>query len=338
MPPLYLTEQGAVLRKEGNRFTVTKDEMTLLTVPSFKVDAVMVFGHVQITTQAIAFLLENGIDTSFFTIAGRLKGKLAAIESKNVLLRVRQFERAKEERFCFTMAQQIVQAKLANARAVLMRHARNHQEIDLKTEIDELGALVRRVMTEADISIVRGLEGHGSALYFRAFAQMLRAELGFDGRNRRPPTDPVNGMLSLGYVLLTHELAGLVAAHSFDPYVGFYHDLRYGRVSLALDLVEEFRHPVVDSFVLWLANKRVMQPDDFTRQEDGGVMLKPEPFKRFLRSYEERMQRSVHMRTPNSDTGEDKKITWRDIFRSQVQQLVHAVQSGEPYQPFFAEG
>lgn len=339
MPPLYLVEQGAVLRKEGQRLLVTKEGETLLTVPAFKVDALMVFGGVQLTTQAMAFLLEKGIDTSFFTIHGRLKGKLAPMESKNIILRVKQFERARQSTFRLQVARRIVQAKLMNARGLLLRYARNHPEADLGAAIDRLAALARQVEGTMGLGKVRGLEGHGAAVYFHAFTQMLRSELGFDGRSRRPPTDPVNGMLSLGYTLVTHELTGLVSAHGFDPYLGFYHDLRYGRASLALDLVEEFRQPVVDNFVLRLANKRVMRAEDFTRRpEDGAVTLKPKAFKRFLAAYEQRMQRSVHIRTHVPDYDRDRKITWRDLFRYQVQKLAQAVKEDQEYQPLLIEG
>jgi CRISPR-associated protein Cas1 len=334
MPPLYLVEQGAVLRKEGERFVVTKDNQILLTVPAFKVDAVLIFGHVQLTTQAISALLNNGIDVSFLSLRGRLKGKLVPLEGKNVLLRVKQFERAHSEGFKAQIAQRIVSAKLRNARALLLRHARNHPEAALEGEIEELARLLRRLEGESGIERVRGLEGQGSAVYFRGFAKMLRAEFAFAGRRRRPPTDPVNGMLSLGYALLTHELMRLLAAHGFDPFLGFYHELRYGRTSLALDLAEEFRQPVVDAFVLRLVNKRVLRSDDFTRRpRDGAVVLKPEALKRYLAAYEGRMQRPVHVRG-------ESKVTWRDLFRRQVRRMVQVVREGDgtDYDPLTVEG
>jgi len=338
MPPLYLVEQGSVLRKEGQRFLVTKDGQTLLTVPAFKVDSVLIFGNVQLTTQAIAFLLGNGIDTSFLSLNGRLKGKLLPLESKNVLLRVKQFERARSESFKLKLARRIVGAKLKNARALLVRHARNHPEVDLRGEIDELNAFARRAEREGGIEQVRGLEGQGSAVYFRAFAKMLRSELKFERRSRRPPKDPINGLLSLGYALLTHELMGLVSAHGFDPFVGFYHELRYGRAGLALDLVEEFRHPLVDSLVLSLVNKRVISVEDFSRDEEGAVRLKPEALKRYLLHYEGRMQRQVHVRSPTASEELPSRPTWRDLFRLQVRRMAQAVREGSAYVPWLVEG
>jgi len=337
MPPLYLTEQGSVLRKEGQRFLVTKDGQTLLTVPAFKVDAVLIFGNVQLTTQAIASLLGNGIDTSFLSLRGRLKGKLLPLESKNALLRAKQFERAHNPSFKLQVARRIVSAKLKNARAILIRHARNHPESDLRGEIDELARLARLAETERQIERARGLEGQGSAVYFRGFAKMLRSELRFEGRSRRPPKDPINGLLSLGYSLLTHELMGLVSAHGFDPFVGFYHELRYGRAGLALDLVEEFRHPLIDALVLSLVNRRVMSPEDFSRDEDGAVRLKPEALKRYLARYERRMQRPIHVRSPSASEELPSEPTWRDLFRLQVRRMAQAVREGSDYLPWLVE-
>ena len=336
MPPLYLTEQGAVLRKEGQRFVITKDGQVLLTLPAFKVDAVLIFGNVQLTTQAIASLLGNGIDTSFFSIMGRLKGKLIPVEGKNVLFRIKQFERAHSEGFKVQVARQIVGAKLRNSRALLMRHARDHPEVPLQGEIEELGRLLRHLedvrVADGKLERLRGLEGQGAAVYFRGFAKMIRADFAFAGRRRRPPTDPMNGMLSLGYALLTHELMGLLSAHGFDPFLGFYHEPRYGRPSLALDLAEEFRQPVIDAFVLRLANRRVLQPDDFARRsEDGAVVLKPQALKRYLAHYERQMQRLVHVRG-------EMGVSWRTLFRRQVRRMVQAVRDGIAYTPLTIEG
>jgi CRISPR-associated protein Cas1 len=333
MPPLYVVEQGAVVQKEGERIVVRKEGQTLLSVPAFKVEMVVVFGAVQLTTQAMGFLLSNGIEASFLTLDGRLKGRLVPVESRNILLRVRQFERARDEGFRLLVASAVVAAKLTNARVALLRYARNHPEADFAEPVDKLRELIDRVREAKTLDLVRGLEGRGAAVYFQAFARMVRAEFAFEGRNRRPPTDPVNGMLSLGYTLLTHELMSLVAAHGFDPYLGFYHDVRYGRPGLALDLVEEFRQPVADTLVLWLSNKRVMGPDDFTRrEEDGAAILKPPALKRFLAAYEQRLQRSVPAR------GGEGSCTWRELFREQVQAMVRSVNLGIPYRPFTIEG
>ncbi len=333
MPPLYVVEQGAVLQKEGERLVVRKEGQVLLSLPVFKVDAVLVFGAVQITTQAMSFLLANGIEVSFLSLQGRLKGRLVPAEGRNVLLRVRQFERARDDRFRLSVAQAIVAGKLTNARTLLLRYARNHPEVDLGEAVERLRECIVRVWEAGSLDELRGVEGRGAAIYFEAFGRMVRGELGFEGRTRRPPTDPVNGMLSLGYTLLTQELMGLAAAHGFDPYVGFYHDLRYGRPALALDLVEEFRAPVVDTMVLWIVNKRVLGPEDFTeRLEDGAVVLRPDALRRYLAVYEQRLGRVAPVR------GGETQLTWREVLRRQVGRMVQTVRLDIPYEPALVEG
>ena len=323
MAPLYVVEQGAVVQKEGDRIVVRKDGQLLLSIPVFKLDSVVVFGGVQITTQAMALLLANGIEVAFMSIDGRLKGRLLPVESRNVPLRLQQYERYHDPTFRLRLAQAFVRGKLHNARAIVLRHMRNHPEAPLEQSARALEEAMTQVGEVHDLDSLRGLEGRASAAYFTAFARMVRGDLTFSGRSRRPPGDPVNALLSLGYSLLTHELFGAVAARGLDPYLGFYHDVRYGRPALALDIVEEFRAPIVDRLVLALVNRRVFGPEDFEEGEEGGVRLTNEAFRRFLTAYEERLRGP----TPGGREG-----GWRVIFRDQVGRLVRAVRWGEAYE------
>jgi len=337
MPPLYLVEQGAVVQRDGERIVVRKDEV-LLSVPVFKVENVLIFGHVQLTTQAIGLLLGHGVEVSFFTMTGRLKGRLISAVSKNVLLRVHQFSRAQEESFCLNVAKRMIRAKIHNARILLIRFARNHRETPLERAIDQLGEILQEIQHVSTLNALRGKEGVAAAIYFRALGHMIRGDFAFKRRQKRPPRDPVNALLSLGYTLLTNEIMGRASAHGFDPYLGFYHTLRYGRPSLALDLVEEFRHTVIDRLVLRLVNRRVIQPDDFeVREKDGAVVLKTPMFKQFLAAYEEHMRRPRALRRRPKDLPEGRPITYRDLVDLQVRRLARTVQTEAPYQPFWAE-
>lgn len=322
MAPLYVVEQGAVVQKEGERIVVRKDGQLLLSVPVFKLDSVVVFGGVQITTQAMALLLANGIEVAFMSTDGRLKGRLLPVESRNVPLRLQQYERYHDPVFRLGLAQALVRGKLHNARAVVLRYMRNHPEVPLEQTVQALEDAIAQVEGVHDVDSLRGLEGRASAAYFAAFARMVRGDLVFSGRSRRPPGDPVNALLSLGYSLLTHELFGAVAARGLDPYLGFYHDVRYGRPALALDLVEEFRAPVVDRLVLALVNRRVFGPEDFEEREEGGFRMTKEAFRRFLAAYEERL---------GGPTPVGREGGWRVLFREQVDRLVRAVRWGEGY-------
>lgn len=329
MAALYVVEQGAVVQKEGERLVVRKEGRPLASVPVFKVDSVVVFGGVQVSTQAVALLLANGVELAFMSVDGRLKGRLMPAESRNVLLRLQQYQRYHDADFRLKLGRAVVRGKLANARALVLRYLRNHPEAPLVGPLRSLEDSLAQVDTAADLDSLRGIEGRGAAAYFTAFARMLTGELKFSGRSRRPPGDPVNALLSLGYSLLTHEVFGAVAARGLDPYLGFYHDVRYGRPALALDLVEEFRAPVVDRMVLSLVNRRVLGPDDFEEGEEGGVFLTKEGFRRFLATYEERLGGPGPVGVEGG---------WRAAFREQVGRLVRAVRWGDAYEPVRAEG
>ncbi len=327
MPPLYVVEQGAVLHKEGERLTVRKDGQALLSVPVFKLDTVILFGAVQVTTQAISLLLANGVELSFMSIDGRLKGRLLPAHSRNVPLRLQQYERYHDPAFRLRLSRAFVRGKIRNARALVLRYMRNHPEADLEECAHVLADAIAHVEGIENLNALRGLEGRASASYFAAFARMIRSDLKFFGRTRRPPTDPVNALLSLGYSLLTHELFGALAARGLDPYIGFYHEIRHGRPALALDLAEEFRAPLVDRHVLWLVNKRILRPTDFLTDDiEGGVRLKPDALRKYLVLYEQRLRRGIPGREPGSRT-------WRQVLRSQVEQLVQAVRLAIAYQP-----
>lgn len=329
MAALYVVEQGAVVQKEGERVVVRKDGQTLLGVPVFKLESVVVFGGVQLSTQVIALLLANGIEVAFMSTDGRLKGRLMPAESRNVPLRLQQYERYRDQDFRLKLARALVRGKLHNARALVLRYLRNHPDAPLGEPLGLLEDCLAQVDSTTDLESLRGLEGRGSAVYFAAFARMVTGELTFAGRSRRPPGDPVNALLSLGYSLLVQEMFGAVAARGFDPYLGFYHDVRYGRPALALDMVEELRAPVVDRTVLALVNRRVFRPEDFEERDEGGVFLTKNALRRFLAAYEERLGGPA----PQGQAG-----GWRMVFREQVGRLVRAVRWGEAYEAVRVEG
>jgi CRISPR-associated protein Cas1 len=324
MLPLYVVEQGATLHKEGERLVVRKEEQVLLSLPVFKVDAVLLFGNVQITTQAVAALLANGVEVSFLSLRGKLKGRLLPAESRNIYLRLLQFQRHHDPAFRLSLSKSLVRSKIHSARSLVNRHLRNHPDADIRTQLSTLENLLARADEAGTLETLRGIEGYASAVYFSAFGRMVRGGLTFAGRTRRPPGDPVNAMLSMGYTLVGQELFGLTAARGFDPYLGFYHDIRYGRPSLALDLLEEFRVPLVDRLILALVNRRVFQPEDFEERDDGGVLLAPDALRRFVAAYEHRV------RSAGPDEG---AIPWREVFRAQVDLLVKAVRGEQEYTP-----
>lgn len=331
MATLYITEQGAILRKTGDRIIVEKDDQVLLEVPCHKVDTVLIFGAVQVTIQALSELLEHEIELALFTRHGRLKGQLTPIKSKNIVLRVAQFDRARDSVFALQTARELVRAKIGNAIAVLRRFAYNHPErkAALDTEVARLHTHVTTLDKVQDLATLNGLEGIAGRAYFAGFAQMILVDLPFPGRRRRPAPDPVNALLSFGYTLIGNELHSLLDGMGFDPYLGFLHQIDYGRPSLALDLLEEFRHPLVDRLTLALINKRILQETDFTLDStSGSVHLKPDAMKVYFRHFERWMLEE------RVDASDDQNVGFRRAFQRQAHRLAEAIQNGVAYQPF----
>ena len=322
MSTLYLTEQGAVLKKTGRRLLVEKDGEKLLDVPLIKLDSVLIYGNVQLSTQAISTLLAEGVETSFLTMEGRLKGQLIPMKAKNIVLRMAQYERARDEAFALNVAQAIVRRKIGNHLALVRKFQYRYPDRDFASSVRMWKRLLRDLERKTKARTVLGVEGMAAAEYFQCLSEMFIADLRFSGRNRRPPRDPVNALLSLGYVMITNELWSLLNGMGFDPYIGFLHGIDYGRPSLALDLLEELRAPVVDRLVLYLANKRILREDDFETRE-GGVYLKREGMKVFLREYERWMNRR------NKDGR-----SFRDAMKGQAQTIAKTIREDTVYEPY----
>jgi CRISP-associated protein Cas1 len=326
MTVLYLTEQRSILRKTSDRLIVEKDDQVLLEVPCLKLDTILIFGNVQVTTQALIELLDHGIELAFFSLGGQLRGQLTPPKAKNMPLRMKQYELAQSETACLNLARKIVSAKIGNSVAVLRRFRRNHPEAISPVEIEKVQRTLSEMERMTSLNSLRGKEGDAAARYFPLLGALLPAGFQFDGRNRRPPHDPFNALLSFGYVLAGNEIQSLLDGMGFDPYLGFFHQIDYGRPSLALDLLEEFRAALVDSFSLNLLNLRILDHDDFRSTPEGGVLLRRESMKTYFPAYEKELT------TPLSLDGEN--LTFRQLFRRQAERLARALTAGEPYEPF----
>lgn len=328
MSTLYLLEQGSKLCKESKRLIVEKDDKVLLEVPDFKIDRVLIFGNVQITTQAMAFLLESGIETSFFSVYGKLRGRLQPIESKNIYIRMAQYERYYDDEFKLNFAKTIVDGKIKNSIALLDRYQRNHPEINFSDYIEKLNQSITSLKSKTQVSTVLGVEGYSSALYFEAFSKMIRSDLKFEGRQRRPPKDPVNSLLSLGYTLITNELLSLISGFGLDPYIGYLHQIDYGRPSLALDLVEQFRLPIIDRLTLGLVNKEILNEDDFEEKNEG-LYLKEKSRKEYFIQYEKYVTRNFKV--------DDGDINFRKLFQIQTQKIIKTIQEKVSYECYILQ-
>lgn len=332
MANLYLAEQGSTLRKTGDRLIVEKDDKELLEIECFKVDTIFLFGNVHVTTPALTELLDHGIELALLTMGGRLKGQLTPPKAKNVLLRMAQYQKSQDGPFALNLARYFVHGKVGNAFSLLTRQHRNYPERGFEPYRQELEHLLEKINEVQALGSLRGLEGTAARFYFEGLGLACRGELSFAGRRRRPPTDPINALLSFGYTLVGFELTSLLDAMGYDPYIGFYHQLDYGRPSLALDLLEEFRVPAVDRLVLNLTNLRTLQKEDFVPDEEsGGLRLRREALAKFFRAYEGHLNREF------KDEVSGETTTLRKSFRRQAERLAGHLTRGESYVPFVVE-
>lgn len=290
---LYVTAQGARLTVDGSLIAVEHRGAppTIARLPS--TSHVCVYGNVQITTQAIAALLERGIPVLFFSSGGFLRGRLVAHDTKNVELRVMQYRTADDREASLRIARTLVAAKIRNQRTLLRRNA-----VGLEPEpLRELEVLARKAEREASVEALLGLEGTAARIYFAHFRAMLKGEAAsgdfdLESRNRRPPKDPINALLSFAYSLLTKDHVVAAFATGLDPLLGFLHKPRYGRPALVLDLMEPMRPLVADSTVVGALNTGVVGKDDFVRSP-AGCALTSAGRKRFIAAYERRVDQLV---------------------------------------------
>ncbi len=330
MSTLYLTQQDSVLRKEDERLRVTLKGETLLDLPMLKVSQVVVMGRVTVTPYTVAALMERNVHLTYLTEYGRYIGRIEPAFSKNSLLRRAQYAASFDEHRTLTLARGFVLGKLTNLRVTLLRAARNSDGLNLDNAIEAIRGAEQRAERAEELNVLRGHEGEGSAAYFGVFDRLIKAEsFSFTKRVRRPPTDPVNSLLSFGYALLANDIHAAVNVLGFDPYCGYLHTDRYGRPSLALDLMEEFRPLVVDATVLSCLNKRVTQPGDFTVALGNVHSLTPEARKKFLLQYEERKQTEIQHPIF------EYKATYQRCFELQARILAKCIQGEiERYEPF----
>lgn len=288
--PLYVQEQGAMVGKSGQALTIKKSGKLVAQIRLLDVSQVCLFGSVMISPQALRDLAGAGVPVCHFSYGGWFSALTSGLIHKNVELRRAQFAIAADAERALEFGRQFVVGKIKNCRTLLRRHL----EGDSAAVLRDLAELGRRAAMARDPATLLGLEGMAAKVYFAGFARLLNGDQAFEveGRNRRPPRDPVNALLSFVYALLVKELTVVLHSVGFDPMLGFYHRPRYGRPSLALDLAEPFRPLLGDSVVLTLVNNGEVKGDDFVRRA-GGVALTDAGRRAVLAAFERRMDTPV---------------------------------------------
>jgi CRISPR-associated protein Cas1 len=365
MPTLYLTEEYALVRRDSEDTLLVqipekraKDGVPASAarkehIPLIKIDEVVVLGEITLTASAIHLLLERDIEITFLGYYGQFKGRLSPPFSKNAILRIAQYRAHQDMVRRCELARRFVIGKLSNQRTMLQRYNRRQSDSKTGQAIEQMGTVLNQLamLPLAQISGTRqlaggdnriagtpletilGMEGAGSAAYFRCFGTLLtnREQWPFEGRVKRPPTDAINALLSFGYSLLTNKVASAVQLVGFDHFVGYLHSSFYGRPALALDLVEEFRPIIVDSVVLTLLNNRMLTRNDFV-VELGAYRLKDERRKVFFTKFEERLDEEINHPVFGY------KTTYRRCIELQARLLAKFLTGEiEAYTPFFSK-
>lgn len=322
---LYITSQKTYLKKEGEAVVVCQDERET-KVPFINLDSIVCFGNVTVSPFLLGACAESGISVSFLSEHGRFLARSQGPVAGNVLLRKEQYRISDDEERAALVARTVVAGKVANQRTVLQRALRDHADsVDaeaMRSAVGELARSVDSVQRETSLDAIRGIEGDAARTYFSVFGNMITAQkdgFPFSGRNRRPPLDSVNAMLSFGYTLLYCDIRSALETVGLDPAVGFLHRDRPGRLSLALDIMEEFRAFFIDRLVLSLINKNEVRPGQFEKTASGEVRMDDDARRTFISAYQKKKE--TELKHPYVG----KKMHLAILFQTQAQLLARHI-------------
>lgn len=297
---LYITTAEAYVSLDTENVVVKKDDVTTIRVPIHNIEEIICFNYPGVSPALMGACAERGIGLCFLRPSGRFLARVTGRVSGNLLLRRRQYEVSQIDDVRLEIARSVVLAKIANSRMVIERALRDHALVvdaaELQDASSTLKASLRAVQAAESVESVRGLEGNAASCYFGVFPQLIlnqREDFPFDGRNRRPPQDNMNALLSFLYAILAQDVSSALECVGLDPQVGFLHTDRPGRPSLALDLMEELRAFLVDRLALTLVNRKQVAGSGFTRKESGGVLMDDTTRKAVLEAWQKRKQEEI---------------------------------------------
>lgn len=294
---LYVTTPEAYLSKDGLNVVISVKQEEVFRIPIINIEGIVTFGYMGASPGLMKLCADNGVSLTFLSPNGRFVSRVQGATKGNVLLRRTQYRLADDEQWSLHTAQLFVAGKIQNYRNVLRRYIRDYGDnTEVEAAVKALDLEKRDAFNARDKAELMGIEGRAANQYFAVFPHLIlqqKSDFPFNGRNRRPPKDAVNAMLSLAYTLLANDTAAALETVGLDPYIGFFHALRPGRTSLALDLMEEMRAYLGDRFVLSLINKRQISASDFLYQGEKGVVLTEKGRKIFLTSWQNRKKETI---------------------------------------------
>jgi len=336
MDSLYIIEPGCYLRKDGDCLKIMRKSATVQTIPAKGLEQLMIAGRTSLTGPVLDFLISHKVDTVFMTPDGRFRARLLLDDSGHVRLRQQQYLRLGNDEIKRDLARDVVTGKLENQIRLLLRRGTQYGIDELRETAVRIRALQKRIPDADDTDIIRGIEGAAARIFFSTFSLLIRNDdFHFTGRNRRPPLDPVNGLLSFVYTLFTNEVLNGIRAAGLDPYLGALHEIASGRPSLACDLVEEWR-VFGERLVLGLINRRIVKAEDFLyrskveiRSGLRPVEMKPAVHKALIQTWRRQLDQRLHY----PPTGLETKMKW--IIHSQCRRLSEWLAGeSEQYVPF----
>ena len=330
MATIYLIEPGTSIYKQYQRFVIHVPEKDRLEIPIREVEKILIFGNINLSTPVINACLKSQIGVLFLSSSAQYRGHLWSAEATNFNTEVLQLNRQQDEKFQLNVSKAIVFGKLTNSKQLLLRFNRKRKVAAVKQAILGITRDLEAVASVDNLDSLRGYEGIGAARYFPAIGNLItNPEFSFAQRNRQPPTDPVNSLLSFGYTLLFNNVLSLILAEGISPYWGHFHYGEHKKPYLAFDLMEEFRSPIVDSLVLRIIGKSMLKKSNFEEMiGNGGVYLTNSGRRIFLRQFELQMNQNVSH--PDIQT----QVTYRHVIQLQVRRYKQSLLHSTPYQSF----
>lgn len=294
---LYVTTPEAYLTKDGLNVVVSVEKEECFRIPIMNIEGIVTFGYMGASPGLIKLCMENGVSLVFMSPQGRFIGRFQGASMGNVLLRKKQYKLSEDENVTLHLAKLFIGGKVFNYRNILQRFVRdNGANEEVEYAVKQLDWSKRSVLQADNMDILRGEEGHAANIYFGVFDYLIlhqKTDFTFNGRNRRPPKDEVNAMLSFVYTLIANDVSASLEAVGLDPYVGFMHTLRPGRISLALDMMEELRAYLGDRLVLSMINRKQVTKKGFIRQGDEGIAMTDDCRKELLSTWQKRKKETI---------------------------------------------
>lgn len=324
---LYVYERAAKIGVQNNCVVVESEKDNLKrTVPIEGVESVIIFGDASLSSSCVKQFMEREINLTWLSSKGKFYGRLESTKNVNIFRQRRQFACGEDKDFCLALSRRITIAKVKNQITILRRYQRNRHKIKTQESIESMSKLLPIMERVESKEELMGHEGLAARSYFKGLAELVESEFAFSGRNRQPPRDPFNSLLSFAYTLLMYDVYTAVVNRGLNPYASFLHSIRRGHPALCSDLMEEWRAVLADSLALYVVSKGIIQKPDFTKpNEEGGIYLDANASKTYIAEYEKKVRgQSQYL------TYVDYPVSFRRAIEMQCQRLARAIEENDP--------